>query len=144
VLIYNGHRHRIFDAYEDTLVVKELKELLGRGGVVAGCGTGAGAIGELMTTRNDDEHASIKGLGLLPKYLVDGEGDKSVFEKAADENEKMTCVMLIADSAAGISSNVVKSIGAKPIRVRAPGPTGAAPTNKQLQPEEELRTALAK
>jgi len=77
VLIWGGRQWRLADAYLDTAVEREIKELLARGGVV--CGTSAGAtIQGSFLVRGDPKGNEImmspgheRGFGLLSNSAID-------------------------------------------------------------------------
>jgi cyanophycinase len=78
VFFTNGHLHRLTDVYPGTLVEKELRKLLARGGVIAGTGSGATVLGGLVINRPSADQPTGPGLGLLPKFAVmDDVGDRA-------------------------------------------------------------------
>jgi cyanophycinase len=84
VWITHGHRDRLLKAYRGTLVVKELKKLLARGGIIGGAGSGAAVLGELAIDRANEDVATEPGLGLLPGFLIeDGESTERLAEALA-------------------------------------------------------------
>jgi len=82
VFIANGHRHRIFDAYRGTLVEKELKNLVARGGLVAGTDTGAVVLGEVLLMRPMSDQATEPGLAALPRFIVEDRPEDTRFPGA--------------------------------------------------------------
>jgi cyanophycinase len=63
-----GWQHLVGNVYSGTLVEKELRALLDRGGVVGGTSAGAACLARVMTVRTRIEQ---NGLGLMPGAIVD-------------------------------------------------------------------------
>jgi cyanophycinase len=66
-----GDQNRIVAAYRGTLVEKELRKLLDRGGVIGGTSAGAAVMSDLMIEGGNPQAKTGPGLGLLPGVVVD-------------------------------------------------------------------------
>jgi cyanophycinase len=71
VWLSGGDQSRLTAAYGGTAVERELKQLVGRGGVVGGTSAGAAVMSELMITGGRREATTGKGFGLLKGVVVD-------------------------------------------------------------------------
>lgn len=71
VWISGGDQSRLTAAYRGTAVQRELKDLLARGGVIAGTSAGAAVMSEVMITGGRRKATLGSGLGLLRGIVVD-------------------------------------------------------------------------
>jgi len=118
VFFTNGHRHRVFDAYRGTLVEEELKKLQARGGLIGGTGSGTAVLCDLVSNRDKEDRLTQPGLGLLPGFLINDDGDKGRFVEAAAANP--TCVGLTIDpgTAVEIRGKNMRIVGEGSVTVR--------------------------
>jgi cyanophycinase len=123
VFITNGHRDRVISAYRGTFVEQELKALHARGGLIAGTGTGAAVLGELVVTRMEDAQQAVAGLGLLPGFLLDDRTDREGFPEAIAANPGYVGLLIEPGSAALIRGPRLSVLGEGSVTVRlGPGP----------------------
>lgn len=66
-----GDQKRLIDAYKNTLVEKELHQLLQRGGAIGGTSAGAAVMSKLMITGGKTSADLDEGFGFLPNGVVD-------------------------------------------------------------------------
>jgi cyanophycinase len=71
VWMTGGDQSRISASYHGTAVEKELKSLLGRGGVIGGTSAGAAAMSSLMIVGGREVAEVGTGLGLLTEVVID-------------------------------------------------------------------------
>jgi cyanophycinase len=118
VFFTNGHLHRVFDAYRGTLVEKELKKLQARGGLIGGTGSGTTVLCDLVSNRDKEDRLTQPGLGLLPGFLINDDGDKGRFVEAAAANP--ACVGLTIDpgTAVEIRGKNMRIVGEGSVTVR--------------------------
>src|SRR5437868_7020804 len=64
-------RDRFLELARGTAVERELRQLLGRGGVIGGTSAGAAVMGPLMITGGGERASLDEGFGLLPGVIVD-------------------------------------------------------------------------
>ena len=96
VFITNGHADRIFNAYRGTLVHKELKNLLARGGLIGGTGTGMAVLGDVVDWHLDPGFEP--ALGLLAGFLL-GDDKPERFAEAIKAYPKTVGLMIGRESA---------------------------------------------
>jgi cyanophycinase len=118
VFFSNGHRHRIFDAYHGTLVERELKALHARGGLIGGAGTGGAVLCELMSNRANAVRPADPGLGFLPGFLIDEDGDPGPFAAAAAANPAYVGLVIEPGAAVEVRGKTVRVIGGGTVTVR--------------------------
>lgn len=66
-----GDQTRLYNAYHDTAVEKELKHILTRGGVIGGTSAGASIMSEVMITGGNPQATIGRGFGFLPNVVID-------------------------------------------------------------------------
>lgn len=66
-----GDQTRLYDAYHNTAVETELKQILTRGGVIGGTSAGASIMSELMITGGNPQATLGRGFGFLPNVVID-------------------------------------------------------------------------
>jgi cyanophycinase len=66
-----GDQKRLTDTYKNTLVEKELHQLLQRGGAIGGTSAGAAVMSKLMITGGKNAADFDEGFGFLPNGVVD-------------------------------------------------------------------------
>lgn len=71
VWMTGGNQNKLTSAYLDTLVHRELRAILDRGGVVGGTSAGAAALSEVMICGGRSQALLTRGFGLLPQAIVD-------------------------------------------------------------------------
>ena len=81
VFFTNGHRDRILDAYRDTLVQQELKNLWARGGLIGGTGTGAVVLGSLVSERAE-MGSTEPGLDVVSGFMIEDRDEPERFSAA--------------------------------------------------------------
>jgi cyanophycinase len=71
VWMSGGSQSRLAAAYGGTLVERELRRLLGRGGVIGGTSAGAAVMSRVMIQGGNPHAAVGTGFGLLPGVVID-------------------------------------------------------------------------
>jgi cyanophycinase len=71
VWISGGNQSRVTAAYQGTLVEKELRKLLDRGGVIGGTSAGAAVMSDPMITGGRTTASTAPGFGWLPGFVID-------------------------------------------------------------------------
>jgi cyanophycinase len=71
VWLGGGDQSRLTDAYLGTALLRELRKLLDRGGVIAGTSAGASVMSALMITGGEREAKVGMGFGLVPGMVID-------------------------------------------------------------------------
>lgn len=66
-----GDQSRLANAYHDTAVERELRQLLVRGGVIGGTSAGASIMSEIMITGGNPKATVDKGFGFLSNVVID-------------------------------------------------------------------------
>lgn len=118
VFFTNGHRHRIFDAYRDTLVERELKKLQARGGLIGGTGSGSAVLCDLVSNRDKEDRLTQPGLGLLPGFLINDDGDKGRFAEAAAANPASVGLTIDPGTAVEFRGKIMRIVGEGSVTVR--------------------------
>ena len=118
VFFTNGHRDRIFNAYRGTLVEKELKKLLARGGLVGGTGTGACVLGDLTIDRADEKRLTEPGLGLLADFLIEDRSELERLASAVAANPKFVGLSVDPDTAILIRGKDMQVIGTRTVTLQ--------------------------
>jgi cyanophycinase len=115
VWIAHGHPDRLCKAYAGTLVAKELKKLLDRGGVVGGAGAGAAVLSDRVIEKWDDNAIVRPGLGLMPGFLIDRNFRDPKSEKptqaALESNPGYAGLGLDRDAAVVVRGRTLRVIG---------------------------------
>src|SRR5262245_31955876 len=137
VFFTNGHRDRIFNAYRGTLVEQEIKKLRARGKLVAGTGTGAAILGDLLIDRAAEGGQTEPGLGILPGFLIEDRSESERFPVAARANPAKTAVMVDPGAALVVHGGKLRAVGAA-ISVGLPQEAGPDAKVETLQPGQEL------
>jgi len=137
VFFTNGHRDRIFGAYRGTLVEQEIKKLRARGKLVAGAGTGAAVLGDLLIERPAEGGQTEAGLGILPGFLIEDRSEAERFPAAAGANPAKTAVMVDPGAALVVHGEKLRAIGAA-VSVALPRKAGQNAKIVSLQPGQEL------
>ncbi len=123
VFITNGHKDRLFNAYRGTRVEQELKALHARGGLIAGTGTGAAVLGELVVVCSDPAQRTEPGLGLLPGFLTDDRTDREGFPEAVAASPGSVGLLVGPDAAVLIRAPRMQVLGEGEVTIRfAAGP----------------------
>lgn len=71
VWLGGGDQSRLTETYLGTGVLRELKKVLERGGVVGGTSAGASVMSEIMVTGGTTRATTGQGFGFLPGFIVD-------------------------------------------------------------------------
>lgn len=71
VWLTGGDQSRLTDAYQNTNVLKELRKVLERGGVIGGTSAGASVMSTMMITGGSKTATLGTGFGLVPGMVVD-------------------------------------------------------------------------
>lgn len=66
-----GDQTRLYNAYHNTAVETELKQILTRGGVIGGTSAGASIMSEVMITGGNPQAHTGRGFGFLPNVVID-------------------------------------------------------------------------
>jgi|GEM_PF-1258563 Cyanophycinase and related exopeptidases len=118
VFFTNGHRHRIFDAYRETLVEKELQQLQARGGLIGGTGTGAAVLSEVLIKRPEDGALTEPGLGLAPGLLIEDRSDGDGFAEVVAANPGQIGILIEPGAAVVIRDNHMRVMGDGAVTIR--------------------------
>jgi len=120
VFFTNGHRHRILDAYRGTLVESELKKLRARGKLIAGTGTGAAVLGELVIHRPENEELTEAGLGILAGFLTEDKNDLERFAEGIKAHPDHVALLIEPEGAVLIHDQKLRAVGTGKVTVSLP------------------------
>jgi len=121
VFFTNGHLHRLTDVYPGTLVEKELQRLSVRGGVIAGTGTGATILGDMVINQPHQEPPTGAGLRLLAKFVIlddDSERRRPRLVQGLEEKPDHVGLMVIPGAAVMIHGPKLRVFGDGPVTIR--------------------------
>jgi cyanophycinase len=135
VWIAGGDQQRLFDRYDGTRVVSELKQLIARGGIVGGTSAGAAIMSNVMILGGVNQPRLGTGWGLLPELIIDQHfSQRSRFERLAQAVERNPNTLGVGiDESTGLLLNSTGSqvIGNGAVYIVDPTKTWSRLTSKE-------------
>jgi cyanophycinase len=145
VWLSGGDQARLAAAYHDTAVVRELRKLLDRGGVVGGTSAGAAAMSSLMIQSGNPDARVGAGLDLLDDVVIDQHfHNRHRLERlqgVLDKHPAYVGLGIDEETAVVLKGRKATVLGNANVQVCLPTPAGKLPAVQVLKAGDELDLA---